>query len=118
MKIKRITVQFILEASKNAYPREFAGLLRAEKEVITEVLVFPGTEFAENHSSILTHMIPLDPTIVGSVHSHPGDPNPSCADLKFFEKNKINLIAGYPYDLQSLAAFDSRGKRTQLEIVK
>lgn len=118
MKIRQTAVEFILETAKGAYPREFVGLLRAENSVITEVLIFPGSEFRRNSSSVLMNMVPLDPSIVGSVHSHPSAPLPSRADLRFFERGKINIIAGYPYDEKSLAAYDSRGKPVQLEIVK
>ncbi len=118
MKITKTAIEFILETSKNVYPNEFVGLLRAENNVIIEVLLFPGSKFEENRSSIFMNMVPLDPTIVGSVHSHPGAPQPSRADLKFFEKNKVNIIAGYPYNLDSLAVFNSNGNPIELEIVK
>jgi proteasome lid subunit RPN8/RPN11 len=118
VKIRRKAVEFILETAKAAYPREFVGLLRAENGAITEVLIFPGSEFRRNSSSLYPHMVPLDPSIVGSVHSHPGEPLPSRADLRFFERGKINIIAGYPYRPGDLAAYDARGKAVPLEIVK
>ncbi|MFC2174675.1 Mov34/MPN/PAD-1 family protein [archaeon] len=118
MKISQTAVEFILETAKNAYPREFVGMLRANEGVITEILIIPGSKFEKNYSSVLTNMVPLDPSIVGSVHSHPGPARPSRADLRFFERGMVNLIAGYPYEFGNLAAFDAHGSPTSLEIVK
>ncbi len=118
MKITQQAVDFILESAKGAYPREFVGLLRARGGIITEVLIIPGSKFEINRSSIFQNMVPIDPSIVGSVHSHPGPPIPSRADLNFFEKGKINIIAGYPYTFESLAAYNADGTPAKLEIVK
>lgn len=118
MKISELAVEFILETARGAYPREFVGLLREKDGVIIETLIIPGSKFEENQSAIFPHMVPLDPSIVGSVHSHPGVPRPSRADLNFFEKHRVNIIAGYPYGMDNLAVFDSRGKPIDLEMVK
>lgn len=118
MKIRRKALEFILETAKGAYPREFIGLLRAEKGVITEILLFPGSSFNRNSSSYAEHMIPIDMSIIGSVHSHPSEALPSRADLRVFSKWSINIIAGYPYVPENLAAFDSNGKPVELEMVK
>ena len=37
--IARDTLNFILEASRSTAPSEFAGLLQADGEIITEVLI-------------------------------------------------------------------------------
>lgn len=118
MKITETAVDFILESARGAYPREFVGLLRAKDGIITEVLIIPGSKFGMNRSSIFTNMVPIDPSIVGSVHSHPGRPIPSRADLNFFERGKLNIIAGYPYTFESLAAYNADGTPTKLEMVK
>lgn len=98
VKIREKTLQVILEAAKNAYPREFLGLLRAEDGVITEILVAPMPRFEIGRSSMRLDMKPLDPSIVGSVHSHPGSARPSKADMHFFSKfGRVHLIIGYPF---------------------
>ncbi len=117
-KIKRVALEFILQAARNNYPLEFAGLLRARDNVITEVLIIPGTRWHEHSASLLMNMVPLDPDIVGSVHSHPGPALPSKADLEFFSKfGKIHLIAGYPYTPETLRAFLPSGKQTSIDVV-
>jgi proteasome lid subunit RPN8/RPN11 len=115
--IKEVAVDFILQASKNLYPREFMGLLRMEEGVITEILVLPQSIWGEGFSSIgLMHM-PYDSTIVGSVHSHPStDGSPSKTDLREFGRSgKIHIIAAYPFDgLKDLGCYLSDGERVGL----
>ena len=119
MKITETALEFMLECAKGAHPREFIGLLRAEKGVITETLLFPGSKFNRSSSSLLFDMVPPDPSIVGSVHSHPSEPIPSKADLEFFRRTgRIHLIIGYPYTASTVAAYDAFGKPTTLELVK
>jgi proteasome lid subunit RPN8/RPN11 len=118
MKIKAETLEFLLEACRRTFPNEFLGMLRAEKGVITEVLIIPGTGF-ERHSSFLNEwFLPIDPSIVGSAHSHPGPPLPSRADKNFFSKGRFHLIVGYPYEVSTVAPYDSKGNPAKLEIVK
>ena len=81
MKIARETLQFILEVCKSSAPREFAGMLSAERDVITEVIIVPGTESSNESAVMQLFMLPNIYT-VGSVHSHPtGDTTPSDVDL-------------------------------------
>ena len=116
MKLSRPALDFMLEAAKSAYPLEFIGMLRAENNVITEVLIIPGSKFGKHYSSVFLHMIPLDPSIVGSVHSHPGITTPSKADLHFFSKlGRVHIIVGVNGEM---SAFDTNGAPVTLEIVK
>ncbi|WP_370573901.1 Mov34/MPN/PAD-1 family protein [Methanomethylovorans sp.] len=116
--IDRGTLEFILEVSKSSYPNEFAGLLKAEDGIITEVLVLPGTESGETSALLKLFMMPNIST-VGSVHSHPrGIIKPSTADLQMFGKTgNYHIIAGYPYDLQSWKCFNAEGDERDLQII-
>ncbi len=118
MKIARETLQFILEVSKSSAPLEFAGMLSAEGDVITEVVVVPGTESSDESAVMQLFMLPNIPT-VGSVHSHPsGNLRPSHADLELFSKKGIiHIIAGAPYDSNSWRSYDKDGTPIRLEIV-
>ncbi len=118
MKIARETLQFIIEVSKSSAPLEFAGMLSAEGEVITEVVVVPGTESSDESAVMQLFMLPNIHT-VGSVHSHPsGNLRPSRADLELFaKKGIIHIIAGAPYDLNSWRCYDKDGAPIELEIV-
>jgi proteasome lid subunit RPN8/RPN11 len=121
-KIKKRCLDLILESSKSIYPNEFGGLLRVddkEKNVISEIVLLPGTVFGESHAIFKLHMQPVDFNIVGTVHSHPG-PNsiPSDADLQLFRKHgKIHIIVAVPFNNNSWDAYDYNGNNVNIEIV-
>ena len=121
MYIKKDTLDFILGVSGEVYPNEFGGMLRGEKDTITEVLIIPGTTFGNSFTSTPLYMIPIDRSIIGSVHSHPSSSfNPSREDINFFGKTgKVHLIARYPYrSINDVAAYDKNGERISLEIIR
>lgn len=116
MKIRREALEFILEAGRNLYPREFAGLLRGDKELIKEVLILPGTKQWFDSASINLNMLPIDLSVIGSIHSHPGASNrPSRADLIFFSKlGSVHGIVCQPYTLESLRFYDRSGGEVEV----
>jgi proteasome lid subunit RPN8/RPN11 len=118
MKIARETLQFILEVCKSSAPMEFAGMLSAEGDVITEVIVVPGTESSDESAVMQLFMLPNIHT-VGSVHSHPsGNTRPSDADLELFgRKGFVHIIVGAPYTIKSWTCYDKDGVPIKLEIV-
>jgi len=116
--IARETLEFVLKVSESCAPREFAGLLRAEKGVITDVIVLPGTESSDRNAVIKLFMMP-NIRSVGSVHSHPG-PNikPSTADLRLFRKTgSHHIIVGAPYDENSWRCYDANGEVQELPVL-
>jgi proteasome lid subunit RPN8/RPN11 len=118
MKIARETLQFILEVCKSSAPSEFAGMLSAEGDVITEVIVVPGTESSDESAVMQLFMLPNIHT-VGSVHSHPsGYITPSDTDLELFgRKGFVHMIVGAPYDLKNWKCYDKDGDPIKLEVV-
>jgi proteasome lid subunit RPN8/RPN11 len=118
MKIARETLQFILEVCKSSAPLEFAGMLSARGDVITEVVVVPGTESSDESAVMQLFMLPNIHTI-GSVHSHPsGNITPSGVDLELFSKKGIvHIIAGAPFDSRSWRCYDKEGIPVKLEVV-
>jgi len=121
-KIKKKCLDLIIESSKSTYPNEFGGLLRVDsekKDTIIELVILPGTISGESHAIFKMHMLPIDFSIVGSVHSHPSPhPYPSEADLQLFRKTgKIHIIIAAPYDYSSWKAYDYNGNEINIEIV-
>ncbi|MCD4739729.1 Mov34/MPN/PAD-1 family protein [archaeon] len=117
VRIKEQVLEAILEAARIAYGnnREFMGFLRAENDVITEIVLPPNPQFNPTSASTRLDMKPLDPSIIGSVHSHPGIARPSQADLVFFSKfGRVHMIIGYPFRVQDVWIFGGG----ELEIVK
>ncbi|MCX9085465.1 MAG: Mov34/MPN/PAD-1 family protein [Candidatus Methanoperedens sp.] len=118
MKIARETLQFILEVCRSSAPKEFAGMLSAKGDVITEVIVVPGTESTDESAVMQLFMLPNIHT-VGSVHSHPsGNTRPSGIDLDLFDrKGVVHMIVGAPFDLKSWKCYDTNGRPLNLEVV-
>lgn len=121
-------LSFVLEASRDAHPNEFMGLLRGEPArdlgiardgmVVTDVFIIPGTESNPVSATVRTSMIPNDRRKVGSVHSHPnGVLRPSDADLATFGSGDVHIITGAPYGRHDWEAFDRDGKRRRLDVL-
>ncbi|MCK4366315.1 MAG: Mov34/MPN/PAD-1 family protein [Thermoplasmata archaeon] len=117
--IKRETIEMILEASRDIHPNEFGAILRAEEGVITEIMLLPGTLSGSRSAIFQLHMLPIDFTVVGTVHSHPsGSISPSEADIALFQKfGYIHIITGVPFDKDSWRAFDLYGEPVDLEVI-
>ena len=116
--IARDTLRFILEASRSSQPMEFAGLLQVDEEIITEVLILPGTENSRMSALVRLYMLP-NMAVAGSVHSHPsGLLRPSEPDLIFFSRTgDYHIIVGPPFDENSWVCFDGAGKRRDLAVL-
>jgi proteasome lid subunit RPN8/RPN11 len=65
----------IFEHARMAHPLEAILLLRGEKEagkiVVTDLIIPPLATGGRRYSSFPVGMLPLDFSIIGSVHSHP-----------------------------------------------
>lgn len=116
--IAKDALDFILEASRSSMPDEFAGLLQAEEEIITDVLILPGTESSRMSALIRLYMLP-NIQVSGSAHSHPSsDIRPSKEDIAFFSRTgDYHIIVGPPFDRSSWACYDSMGQRRELPVV-
>lgn len=120
VKIKRSLVEGLLEVSRELHPKEFIALLRARKGVIAEVVVPPFSVYGIGESSFPLHELPIDMSLVGSVHSHPsGDPRPSKQDLNVaFTFGLVHLIISYPYaGIENVHAYDKDGNPLKLVVV-
>jgi proteasome lid subunit RPN8/RPN11 len=116
-------LQTILEGARRLHPRETILLLRGKKTKgvigISEVVVPPLATYGRGFAHIPVHMLPMDFSLVGTVHSHPsGNLMPSPADLNHFF-GIVLLIVGFPYENErSLAAYNRSGERLTLLIDK
>jgi proteasome lid subunit RPN8/RPN11 len=121
-KITSSLVESISRAARSTYPDEFISMLGVKEKgshTLSELVILPA-EFGRTHSTIRTDLIPVDPLIVGSIHSHPThNVHPSSADKNFFSRmGSIHIIAGYPYSFETMRAYDSQGKRITLHLSK
>lgn len=121
-KITKKCLDLILESSRSSHPKEFGALLRVDtrdKNLINELVLLPGTISGNSHAIFRLHMLPIDFTIVGTIHSHPSPvPRPSQADLELFSKHgRIHIIAANPYTIQSWKAYNYKGEEIKIHIL-
>lgn len=118
MGIAKDTLKFILEASRSSAPLEFAGLLQVDDDIITEVLILPGTESSRMNALVRLYMLP-NMQVAGSVHSHPsGVLRPSEPDILFFSRTgDYHIIVGPPFDERSWVCYNAAGERRDLPVL-
>ena len=122
-KIKQKCLDLIFECAKSNFPNEFGGLLRVdekEKNVISELVILPGTISGDSHAIFKLHMMPIDFSIVGTVHSHPSpSATPSNADLQLFRKHgRVHIISARPFNKNSWRSYDFNGKELHVKVVQ
>jgi len=121
--ISQELLQAIFEGARRLYPRETILLLRGEKKKnlikISELVVPPLATYGRSFANIPLHMLPIDFSIVGTVHSHPsGNLTPSTTDLNHFFGN-ILMIVGFPFaDERNVAVYNRSGKKLRLQTTK
>lgn len=118
--IAKNLLDLLREASKSSHPHEFAALLREVDGVISEMLLVPGTTSSDTSARMLLDMMPLDLSIVGSIHSHPAhDLRYSDEDLHMFgAKGIYNIIIAFPYGEQDWICYGPRGQRIDLPVIE
>lgn len=108
--------------AKDNHPREIFFLLRGRVgngSAYVDELVFPlGTMFGLGFSSFQLHSLPPDPSIIGSLHSHPsGSLKPSTQDMHNIF-GVVMVILAYPYNLSSTSAYNKSGKPLRVRIME
>jgi len=120
------TLEFILAVSESSHPREFVGLLTAERtaegeEVISDVIILPGTRSSSFSASFRRDMLPLGVRFVGTAHSHPKPQamRPSPQDLQMFaQTGQRHIITFFPYGEDCWRCYDALGREKQLKVVE
>ena len=113
-------LQAVFETARRLYPREMVLLLRGEKKrnmvKISELIIPPLATYGSGFANIPLHMLPMDFSIVGTVHSHPsGNLTPSTADLNHVF-GIILMIVGFPFaDERNVAVYNRRGEKLTLK---
>jgi proteasome lid subunit RPN8/RPN11 len=114
--------EMVFESARRVHPRETIFLLRGKKKGnswnITELVIPPAATRGLGFSGFPMHMLPMDFSIVGSVHSHPsGNISPSVEDLNR-SLGKVIVIVGFPYrGSENVAVYNRDGKRLVLHVV-
>ena len=113
----------IFEGARQLYPKETILMLRGKKTKetirVTDLIVPPLATYGQGFASYPFHLLPMDFSLVGSVHSHPsGNKTPSDVDLNNFF-GRILMIVGYPYKTESdVVAYNCNGEKLPIQVTK
>ncbi|MGB9841390.1 MAG: Mov34/MPN/PAD-1 family protein [Candidatus Bathyarchaeales archaeon] len=116
-------LEAIFEGARRLYPRETILLLRGKKRkdviIVEELVVPPLATYGAGFANIPLHMLPMDFSIVGTVHSHPsGNLEPSNVDFNHFF-GRILMIVGYPFaGAENIAVYNSKGEKLPLQLTE
>jgi len=113
----------IFVSAQQLYPKETVLILRGKKKkdniYITDLLVPPLATYGYGFANLPFHMLPMDFSIVGMVHSHPsGDKSASDVDANHFY-GRIMMIAGFPYQTErDIVAYNCYGERIPVNVTE
>ena len=115
-------IESILDYAKACHPKEgillLRGKTRKERIIIEEVVIPPLSIHGSGFSNFPLYMLPIDFTIIGTMHSHPsGVLKPSITDLNHFY-GKVMIIVAYPYmSEKDIVVLDGEGNKARYEII-
>jgi proteasome lid subunit RPN8/RPN11 len=113
----------MLEGARRLHPRETIALLRGKKKketlTVSELIIPPFATHGHGFANIPLHMLPIDFSIVGTMHSHPsGNLTPSAADVNHFF-GRVLMILGFPYvGVNNVVVYDRNVTRLTLRITE
>ena len=119
--MSRNLLEAIFENARSVYPRETILLLRGktsrEKIEITDIIIPPLATHGKGFSGFPTYMLPMDFSLIGSVHSHPsGITMPSVADLNR-SFGRVMMIVAYPFlGTENVAVYNRSGEPFALRL--
>jgi len=104
-----------------SHPNEGILILRGKAKrgnvFIDGVVEPPFSETGADFAGFPHNPLPLDPSYVGFVHSHPvGSAEPSLTDLNNFF-GLVSMIVKSPYEDDDIFAWDSDGKEIPFVVV-
>jgi proteasome lid subunit RPN8/RPN11 len=113
----------IFEGAKRLYPKETFLLLRGKKgkdEIrVSDLVVPPLATYGYGFANLPFHMLPMDFSVIGTVHSHPsGNIKPSSVDLNHFF-GRVLMIVGFPFaSAQNVAVYSAKGEQLLFKVTE
>ena len=122
MLLQKDVLDSILSYCKMNHPNEGILILKGKSkngEIKIDGLVIPPfSETGPTFAGFPNSFLPFDMSYLGIVHSHPsGSAEPSVTDLHNFF-GLVSLIVKFPYDDDSIFAWDSSGNSIPLLVVQ
>ncbi len=120
--IQKDVLDSILSYCQMKHPNEGILILKGKSkngEIKIDGLVIPPfSETGPTFAGFPHSFLPFDMSYLGIVHSHPsGSAEPSVTDLHNFF-GLVSLIVKFPYDDDSIFAWDSSGNSIPLSIIQ
>jgi len=120
--LQKDVLDSILSYCKMNHPNEGILILKGKSkngEIKIDGLVIPPfSETGPTFAGFPNSFLPFDMSYLGIVHSHPsGSAEPSVTDLHNFF-GLVSLIVKFPYDDDSIFAWDSSGNSIPLLVVQ
>ena len=119
--LTRQSADGIITYSKTWHPHEGILILQGKSKKNGEIridglVVPPFASSGPYYSGFPTNELPMDLSYIGTAHSHPGSSNrPSLQDLNNFF-GVVSIIINYPYEYDTIAAYDRNGNNISLII--
>ena len=118
--LAKVTADGIITYAKSCHPNEGILILQGKHKqnttFINGLVIPPFSTHGPFYSGFSGYELPFDLSYIGTVHSHPsGSTRPSLEDLHNYF-GLISLIIGFPYEYDTISAFDRNGMKLQLEI--
>jgi len=119
--IEKEILNHIIQNATAVHPREMILILRGkiskDQVTITDLLVPPLATHGRSFSGFRSYMLPMDFSLIGTVHSHPsGVAKPSLADLHY-AFGRIIMIVAFPYtNEENVAVYNHSGEKLTLKI--
>ena len=119
--LQKDVLDSILTFCKIKHPNEGILILKGKSKngeiKINGLVIPPFSETGPTFAGFPHSFLPFDMSYIGIVHSHPsGSAEPSVTDLHNFF-GLISLIVKFPYDDDSIFAWDSSGNTVPLSII-
>ncbi len=118
--VERGLLEEMLSFARERHPKEAVLLLRGKvgKDSIslTDYLFPPYATTNSVSASYPLHMLPIDFSIIGTVHSHPsGSLRLSTVDMNHIY-GRFSMLVTYPYGLGDVAAYNKQGERLMIRV--
>jgi len=119
--LQKDVLDSILSYCQMKHPNEGILILKGKSkngEINIDGLVIPPFDYTGPTFAGFPHsFLPFDMSYVGIIHSHPsGSAEPSVTDLHNFF-GLVSIIVKFPYDDNSIFAWDSSGNSIPLSII-
>lgn len=122
MVVTRSAANGIISYSRGHHPNEAILILRgrASRELITidGLAIPPFASSGPYFSGFSDFFLPFDSSYIGTAHSHPSRSNrPSLEDLNRGFYGAVSIIIAYPYEDDTMAAYDRSGNELEIRIL-